>query len=72
MVKRRYPLVGTGVEEIVARQSNWCIFAKDDGEVLYVDANRVVVNYKKREKEYKITKHIELIILHSLRSLLCR
>ena len=55
LVKQQSPLVGTGVEEIVARQSNWCIFAKDDGEVLYVDANRIVVNYKKEgEKEYKI------------------
>lgn len=55
LVKQEAPLVGTGVEEIVARQSNWCIFAKDDGEVTYVDANRVTVNYKKEGvQDYKI------------------
>ncbi len=55
LVKQEAPLVGTGVEEIVARQSNWCIFAKGDGEVTYVDANRVTVNYKKDGvQDYKI------------------
>jgi DNA-directed RNA polymerase subunit beta len=47
LVKQEAPLVGTGVEEIVARQSNWSIFAKEDGEVLYIDAKKVSVNYKK-------------------------
>ncbi|MGI6423299.1 MAG: DNA-directed RNA polymerase subunit beta [Candidatus Dojkabacteria bacterium] len=47
LVKQEAPLVGTGVEEIVARQSNWGIFAQEDGEVVYVDANRVSVQYKK-------------------------
>ena len=55
LVKQEAPLVGTGVEEIVARQSNWCVFAKDDGEVTYVDAKRVTVNYKKEGiQDYKI------------------
>ena len=55
LVKQEAPLVGTGVEEIVARQSNWCIFAKDDGEVTYVDAKMVTVNYKKEGiQDYKI------------------
>ena len=47
LVKQEAPLIGTGVEEIVAKQSNWSIFAQDDGEVMYVDADRVTVNYKK-------------------------
>jgi len=55
LVKQEAPLVGTGVEEIVARQSNWCVFAKDDGEVTYVDAKMVTVNYKKEGiQDYKI------------------
>lgn len=55
LVKQEAPLVGTGVEEIVARQSNWCVFAKDDGEVMYVDANKVTVKYKKEGiADYKI------------------
>ncbi len=55
LVKQEAPLVGTGVEEIVARQSNWSVFAIDDGEVTYVDANRVTVKYKKNGiQDYKL------------------
>ncbi len=55
LVKQEAPLVGTGVEEIVARQSNWSIFAHEDGEVVYVDAGRVSVKYKKEGiKDYKL------------------
>ena len=55
LVKQQAPLVGTGVEEIVARQSNWSIFAEDDGEVMYVDAGKVTVNYKKNGiRDYKL------------------
>ncbi len=46
LVKQESPLVGTGLEEIVARQSSWGIFAEEDGEVLYSDAKRVSVKYK--------------------------
>lgn len=55
LIKQEAPLVGTGVEEIVARQSNWCVFAQDDGEVMYVDADRITVNYKKKGiQDYRI------------------
>jgi len=47
LVKQQAPVVGTGLEEVVARQSSWGIFAKDDGEVLYMDAKRMSVKYKK-------------------------
>lgn len=55
LVKQEAPLIGTGVEEIVARQSNWGVFAEEDGEVVYVDAGRVSVKYKKAGiKDYKL------------------
>jgi len=55
LVKQQAPLIGTGVEEIVARQSNWSIFAEDDGTVMYVDASKVTVNYKKEGiRDYKL------------------
>jgi len=37
------PLVGTGIEEKVARDSGACILAKRAGTVTYVDANRIEV-----------------------------
>jgi DNA-directed RNA polymerase subunit beta len=56
LVKQETPLVGTGVEEIVGKQASWGIFAKDDGEVLYVDAKRLSVKYKKAGiREYELT-----------------
>lgn len=55
LIKQQAPLVGTGVEEIVARQSNWSVFAQEDGEVVYVDAGRVSVQYKKSGlQDYKL------------------
>ncbi len=36
------PLVGTGIEARVARDSQACVIAKDDGVVTYVDGQRIV------------------------------
>ena len=47
LIKQESPYVGTGMEEVVARQSSWGVFAEDDGEVLYVDAKKLSVKYKK-------------------------
>jgi len=47
LVKQESPLIGTGLEEVVAKQSLWGIYAEDDGEVYYVDAKKVSVKYKK-------------------------
>lgn len=56
LVKQQAPLVGTGMEEVVGRQSSWGIFAEDDGEVLYVDAKKLSVKYKKEGlKDYNLT-----------------
>jgi DNA-directed RNA polymerase subunit beta len=55
LVKQEAPLVGTGVEEIVARQSNWSVVAEEDGQVEYVDASKLTVNYKKTGlRDYKL------------------
>lgn len=45
------PLVGTGIEEEVARDSGVLILAKDDGVVEEVCADHIKINYKK-EKNY--------------------
>ncbi len=37
------PLVGTGVEEVIARDSGRLVIAEESGEVTYVDAKKVVV-----------------------------
>ena len=39
------PLVGTGIEGKVARDSGSCLLAEGDGEIMYVNADRVIVAY---------------------------
>ena len=43
LVKTRAPLVGTGIERIVARDSGVAVVARRPGVVEYVDATRIVV-----------------------------
>jgi len=43
LIQTRAPLVGTGMERIVARDSGVVIVARRDGVVEYVDASRIVV-----------------------------
>lgn len=58
------PLVGTGIEAVVARDSGVCVVAEADGVVNDVDAGRIVVRYDKplseeahsQVKIYKLTK----------------
>ncbi|SMP46720.1 DNA-directed RNA polymerase subunit beta [Desulfonatronum zhilinae] len=40
------PIVGTGMESIVAQDSGSCVLAAGDGVVRYADAERIVVSYE--------------------------
>ena len=44
-------IVGTGIEDMVARDSRVLINAEGNGMVEYVDANRIVIRYNRTEKE---------------------
>ena len=44
-------LVGTGIEDMVARDSRVLINAEGDGTVEYVDANEIIIKYNRDEKE---------------------
>jgi DNA-directed RNA polymerase subunit beta len=43
------PLVGTGMERLVARDSGVCVVAKRGGEIESVDAGRIVVRVREKE-----------------------
>jgi len=45
LLKPHSPIVGTGIEELVARDSRVLINAEGDGVVEYVDANEIVIRY---------------------------
>ena len=52
------PLVGTGLEAQAARDSGMVIISRTDGEVSYLDANRIVVRDPAgREHQYELQKY---------------
>ncbi len=46
LLRSTMPIVGTGMEADVARDSGACIIAEADGIVRYADADRIVVSYE--------------------------
>ncbi len=65
LIQTRAPLVGTGIERIVARDSGVAIVARREGVIEYVDATRIVVRALEEAEEpirnrgvdiYKLTK----------------
>ncbi|MBL8011297.1 MAG: DNA-directed RNA polymerase subunit beta [Flavobacteriales bacterium] len=70
LLRPESPIVGTGLEELVARDSRVLLTAEGDGVVKYVDSDRIVIEYKRTEedrivsfhgdeKEYKLTKFLK-------------
>ncbi|MBN1618099.1 DNA-directed RNA polymerase subunit beta [Candidatus Dojkabacteria bacterium] len=57
LLKTQASIVGTGYEDEIAKQTGWSIYAEEDGEITYVDAEKVVVRYKgqKTDKSYELT-----------------
>jgi DNA-directed RNA polymerase subunit beta len=51
LLRPRSPIVGTGLEGKVARDSRMLVNAEGDGVIEYVDANEIVVRYDRTEKE---------------------
>ena len=50
-VKPEAPLVGTGMERVIARDSGVCVIAKRDGVVEMVDGTRIVVRATARSRD---------------------
>ena len=46
------PLVGTGVEKYIARDSSQVILAKENGEITYADSRKIQIKTKKQTKTY--------------------
>ncbi|MBI2966478.1 MAG: DNA-directed RNA polymerase subunit beta [Bacteroidetes bacterium] len=51
LIKPEVPVVGTGLELLVAHDSRVLLRAEDDGVVEYVDSNEIVVRYSPDEEE---------------------
>lgn len=51
LIKPEPPIVGTGIEDVVARDSRILFVAENNGMVEYVDANEIVIRYDLTEEE---------------------
>lgn len=70
LLRPQAPIVGTGIEEMVARDSRVLVNAEGDGVVEYVDATRIVIKYDRNDddrlvsfdsesKEYTLSKYLK-------------
>jgi DNA-directed RNA polymerase subunit beta len=55
LLRPRSPVVGTGLEGKVARDSRMLINAEGDGIVEYVDANEIIIRYDRTEEEQLVS-----------------
>lgn len=55
LLRPEAPIVGTGLEPLVARDSRVLINAEGEGTVEYVDANEIVIKYNRSENERLIS-----------------
>ena len=51
LVRPESPIVGTGLEKQVATDSRVLINAEGDGEVIYVDAQKVIIKYDRTDED---------------------
>ncbi len=58
LIKPEAPIVATGIEAEIARNTGWVVYAENDGVVEFADATKVIVKYagEKESRTYKVTK----------------
>jgi DNA-directed RNA polymerase subunit beta len=57
LIKSQAPIVGTGFESVVARNTGQMVLAAEDGEVIKASSEEVVVKYKSGKKVSYIPEH---------------
>jgi DNA-directed RNA polymerase subunit beta len=55
LLRPRAPIVGTGIEGRVARDSRMLINAEGDGVVEYVDANQIIIRYDRTDEDQLVS-----------------
>jgi DNA-directed RNA polymerase subunit beta len=63
LVRTESPLVGTGIENVVARDSGVTVVAKRDGMVEFVDAQRIVVKADTPEDSTDVAAEVDIYSL---------
>ncbi|MDD3891262.1 MAG: DNA-directed RNA polymerase subunit beta, partial [Bacteroidales bacterium] len=60
LIQPEAPIVGTGLEEVVVRDSRVQVVAEEDGVIEYVDSDEIVVRYNQTEEEQFVSFDPEL------------
>ncbi|MBK8014694.1 MAG: DNA-directed RNA polymerase subunit beta [Deltaproteobacteria bacterium] len=60
LIRTDAPLVGTGMEQIVARDSGVTVVAKRDGVVVFVDATRIVVRVETALESTDVAAEVDI------------
>ena len=56
LIKGESPLVGTGMEAMIAKGAGRSIVAEEDGEVKYVDSEQLIIKTKGKEQKISLQK----------------
>ena len=64
VVRPEAPIVGTGLERAVVRDSRTQVVAERDGEVVYVDAREIHVKYDRTEAEKFVSFSPDVTVYH--------
>ncbi len=59
LLRPESPIVGTGLERRVAKDSRILINAEGNGEVIYVDSNKITIRYERTEIEEMVSFDID-------------
>lgn len=64
LIQPEAPIVGTGIEAQLVRDSRTQIMAEGSGEVIYVDADQIRVRYDKTEEELFVSFEDPIVTYH--------
>jgi len=59
LVKPQSPIVGTGMEKVVAEAMKWVVKARHDGKIIYVDAQKIILKIKNKKEKIADTDNIK-------------
>ena len=60
LLRTSAPLVGTGIEGVVARDSGQIVVSKNDGEVVMVDGTKIVVRRTGKAKSEEVGSDVDI------------
>jgi DNA-directed RNA polymerase subunit beta len=67
LVATEAPIVGTGMERVVGKDSRVTVMAKHDGTVKSVDANRIIVSFEEKKSNEELVTKIDVYNLLKFR-----